>query len=61
MNKGFDAVSVVRKIRDDIYVETKDMSTAELVEFFRRRGSPAKGKLRKAESGRTSDPHPARG
>ena len=61
MNKTFDAVRVVRKIRDDIYAETKDMSAAELVEFFRRRGSPAKGKLRKAENGRISHPHPARG
>ncbi len=35
--RGLDAVALVRDIRDDIYNQTKDMSPAELVEFFRHR------------------------
>jgi len=35
----FDAVEMVRKIRDDLYEKTKGMSAAELVEFFRLRGA----------------------
>jgi hypothetical protein len=42
MSKDIDAVEVIRKVRDDIYEQTKKMSTAELVEFFRRHGSSAK-------------------
>ncbi|HEX6902915.1 MAG TPA: hypothetical protein VF789_24580 [Thermoanaerobaculia bacterium] len=45
MSKEFDAVEVVRKIRDDIYEQTKDMSSAELIEFFRQHGSAAKEQL----------------
>jgi hypothetical protein len=45
MKKEFDAVEMVRKIRDDLYEQTKAMSAAELVEFFRRHGASAKVKL----------------
>lgn len=49
MSKDFDAVGLVRQIRDDIYGETKDMSTEELMEFFRRRSSSARGQLKQAD------------
>jgi hypothetical protein len=45
MSKGIDAVDLVRQVRDDIYEQTKGMSTAELVEFFRRHGSSSKEKI----------------
>jgi hypothetical protein len=51
MSKEFDAVDLVRKIRDDMYEQTKEMSAAELVDFFRRRGSSAREKL--SQAGRT--------
>lgn len=44
-----DAVGLVREIRDAIYEQTKDLSAAELVEFFRRRSAPAKEKLAQDE------------
>jgi hypothetical protein len=40
-----DAVGLVRRIRDDLYEETKDLSTEELIAFYRRRAAPAKAKL----------------
>jgi hypothetical protein len=45
MSKHIDAVDLVRQVRDDIYEQTKEMSTAELVEFFRSRGSLAKERI----------------
>jgi hypothetical protein len=45
----FDAVEMVRKIRDDLYEQTKDMSAAELVEFFRLHGASAKEKISRVE------------
>jgi|GEM_PF-3946121 hypothetical protein len=54
MNKDFDAVELVRKVRDDLYEQTKGMSAMELVEFFRRRGSPAREKLSQAHEQRRS-------
>ena len=50
MKKDFDAVEMVRKIRDGLYEETKEMSAAELVEFFRLRGASAKEKLARLPS-----------
>jgi hypothetical protein len=32
-----DAVGLVRRIRDNLYEETKDLSTEELIAFYRRR------------------------
>jgi hypothetical protein len=40
-----DAVGLVRRIRDDLYEETKDLSTEELVAFYRRRSAPTKERL----------------
>lgn len=50
MNKDFDAVQMVRKIRDDIYEQTKDMSTTELVEFFQAHSLSAKEKRAQVEN-----------
>ncbi len=44
----FDAVEMVRNIRDDLYEKTKELSTAELVDFFRLRGASAKEKIERA-------------
>jgi hypothetical protein len=52
MSKNFDAVELVRQIRDDIYERTKEMSAAELVEFFRRGGSSAKETISRAQERR---------
>jgi hypothetical protein len=40
-----DAVGLVRRIRDDLYEETKDLSTEELIAFYRRRAAATKEKL----------------
>ena len=40
-----DAVGLVRRIRDDLYEETKNMSTEELIAFYRRRAAPTKERL----------------
>jgi hypothetical protein len=63
MSKHIDAVDLVRQVRDDIYEQTKEMSTAELVEFFRSRGSSAKERIadiqghRRAPVKRDSESH----
>lgn len=44
--KNVDAVGLVRKIRDDIYEQTRDMSAADLVEFFRQHSASARGRLK---------------
>ena len=40
-----DAVGLVRRIRDDLYEETKSLSTEELIAFYHRRASATKEKL----------------
>jgi hypothetical protein len=50
MSKEFDAVEMVRRIRDDIYEKTKEMSVAELVEYFRLHGASARDRLALVES-----------
>jgi hypothetical protein len=49
MSKNFDAVEMVRKVRDDIYEQTKEMSARDLVEFFRRQSESAREKLGQAQ------------
>jgi hypothetical protein len=49
MSKDFDAVGMVRKIRDDIYEQTKDMSAKELVDYFREHGTSAEEWARREE------------
>lgn len=41
----FDSVGLVRQIRDQIYEETKDMSSDELIAFFRSRAARVKESL----------------
>jgi hypothetical protein len=55
MNKEFDAVHTVRKIREEIYEQTKDMSAAELIEFFQTRSSSTKQKLAQVKDRRTPE------
>jgi len=35
MKKKFDAVQMVREIRDNLYKETKRMTTKERIDFYR--------------------------
>jgi len=49
MKKNFDAVDLVRGIRDNLYEETKEMSASELVDFFRRRGALARERIARIE------------
>lgn len=49
MSDNIDAVGMVRRIRDDLYEQTKNMSPAELIEFFRRHGSETREKLLERE------------
>lgn len=43
--EGVDAVGLVRKIRDELYEKTKDMTTDELIAFYRRHAAATKAKL----------------
>jgi len=40
-----DAVALVRRIRDDLYEETKDLSTEELIAFYHDRAAATREKL----------------
>jgi hypothetical protein len=44
-SKAIDAVGLVRQIRDDLYEETKDLSTEELIQFYRRHAASTKERL----------------
>jgi len=44
-SKKIDAVGLMRRIRDEIYEETKDMSTEELIQFYNRHAAPTKERL----------------
>ena len=52
MKKDFDAVELVRKIRDDLYEKTREMSSEDLIKFFERQGSSARQKVREAHEKR---------
>ena len=43
--KAFDAVEMVRRIRDAHYEQTKDMTPEERLTFYRERGQKAQEKL----------------
>jgi hypothetical protein len=47
-----DAVGLVRRIRDDLYEETKDLSTEELIAFYRRRAAATKERLYRLQAER---------
>lgn len=59
MNKDIDAVGMVRRIRDDLYEQTKNMSAAELIEFYRSRGSQAREKIMDLERQSAAPPRGA--
>ena len=43
--KAFDAVEMVRRIRDAHYEQTKDMTPEERLAFYREKGQKAQEKL----------------
>ncbi len=45
--KTFDAVKMVRRIRDAHYEQTKDMTKEERLAFYREKGREAQEKLRR--------------
>ena len=45
VNPNLDAIGLVRRIRDQLHEETKDMSHKELIAFYRRRAVRAKEKM----------------
>jgi len=47
MEKNFKAINMVRKIRDKIYEEIKNMSVEEKIEYFNKQGKEAKKELGK--------------
>jgi hypothetical protein len=51
-DKAVDAVGAVRKIRDELYERTKEMSTDELIAFYRGGAATAKEKLARLHAGR---------
>ena len=54
--KSFDAVAMVREIRDAHYEQTKDMTAEERLDFHRERGRRAQEELeRLAKQIRTSE------
>ena len=51
-SKEIDAVGMVRQIRDNLYEETKNLSTQELIAFYRRNAAATKEKLSRLQQGR---------
>jgi hypothetical protein len=51
-NKEIDAVGMVRQIRDNLYEETKNLSTQELIEFYRRHSASTKERLSRLQQER---------
>ena len=47
MEKNFDAIKMVRDIRDKIYEEVKDMSCEDRIKYFNEKGKQADKELRK--------------
>ena len=48
--KSFDAVAMVRKIRDAHYEQTKDITEAERLAFYREKGRKAQEELERLAS-----------
>ncbi len=55
--KQIKAVDMVRKIRDEIYDQTKDLSPEELKDFFHRKASVVSPGQRQTESTEKVPPH----
>ncbi len=53
--KPFDAVAMVRAIRDQIYQETKDLNTEERIRYFRTRGQKTASTQSVKGTGETED------
>jgi hypothetical protein len=51
-DKEVDAIGLVRQIRDNLYEETKDLSTQELVKFYHRHSEASKERLSKLQEER---------
>jgi hypothetical protein len=51
-NKEIDAVGMVRQIRDNLYEKTKDLSTQELIEFYRRHSAVTRDRLSRLQQER---------
>ena len=47
MEKNFDAVKMVREIRDKIYEEIKDMSVENRIKYLNEQGKKAENELKK--------------
>lgn len=50
MKKDFDAVEMVRRIRDAHYEQTKEMTKEERLAFYREQGRRAQEKLKRLVS-----------
>jgi hypothetical protein len=46
IHPDYDAVGLVRRIRDQLHEETKDMSHEEIIAFYRRHAARTQEKLR---------------
>ena len=49
---AIDAVGFVRKIRDELYEKTRDMTADELIAFYRGHAAATKAKLSRLQSER---------
>ena len=49
MEKEFDAVQMVRKIRDKLYLKTKRMSSKELIEFYHKAADKINSQRRRSK------------
>lgn len=57
-DKAIDAVGFVRQVRDELYEKTKDMSTDELIAFYRQHAAASKTQLSRSKA---EHKKPARG
>ena len=58
-DKEIDAVSLTRRIRDDLYEETKGLSTEELIAFYQDRAAATRERLARARAGRSREASPS--
>lgn len=47
MKKNFDAIKMIREIRNKIYEEIKDMSAENRIKYLNEQGKKAENELRK--------------
>jgi len=58
-DKEIHAVGLVRRIRDDLYEETKGFSTEELIAFYHHRAAATRERLAKSRAGRSREASPS--